>query len=73
MLPDDSTNSSSDVIEEDTILVSNLTKEAWNEYFYILHSLAFALALQVHTFEIYMQTHIHAQGNGKFSISCVDA
>ena len=35
MLPDYSTNFSSNMMEEDTILVSNLTREAWNEYFYI--------------------------------------
>ena len=67
MLPNDSTNSSSDVVEEDAISVSYSTREAWNEYFYTLHSLR--LCCPVHTFEILMQP----QGNGKFSISCVGA
>ena len=31
---DASSNSSFDVTEEDAILVSNSTREAWNEYFY---------------------------------------
>ena len=37
-------HSSSDVMEEDAILVSISTREAWNEYFYTPHSLAFALS-----------------------------
>ena len=73
LLPDDSTNSSPDMMEEDTILVSYSTREAWNDYFYMLHCLAFALALQVHTFETKRQTHIHKQGNGNFSVSCIGA
>ena len=33
MVPNYSTDSSSNVMEEDTILLSNSTREAWNEYF----------------------------------------
>ena len=42
MLPDASTSSSSAVM--DNMLISNSTREAYSEYFYILHSFAFAFA-----------------------------
>lgn len=37
-------------MEEGAILVSISTREAWNEYFYTLHSLAFALAFALSWF-----------------------
>lgn len=48
MVPDNSNNSSSDVMQEDAILVLNSTREAWNVYFCTQHSLPFVQRKLVH-------------------------